>query len=202
MSDAADLLDEVLRLRRDLEEHKIATRNMHRVGRVTERDHEKGVRIEHGTDDAPDKSPWIQPAERSGVERDLPRVGEQMMVLAPYGDPEQGQAIPFGHSDEKKNPAADADETVIFNRDGCTAKVKGGKLTWEAKEMSLKVGKSTVTLKEGETTITVDGKTYKLDGDGHTLTGGKLKHEGRNVGSDHVHSGVLTGGAKTRPPDA
>ena len=109
MTDFEELLAAFERLRADLEDHKVATANMLRVGPVLERDHEKGVRVDHGEDAGKDKSPWVRVAEPSGVASDLPRNGEQLMVIAPYGDPRQGIAIPFGHSDDKKNPAADAD---------------------------------------------------------------------------------------------
>lgn len=202
MSDFDDLLDEVAKLRRDLDDHKVRTANMVRVGPVSERDHKKGFRVDHGAEGEDDKSPWMRLAERSGVESDLPRKGEQIAVLAPYGDPLQGIGLPFGHTKENPNPAPDADTSVIFNRDGCTASVKDGKLTWKAKEMVYEVGKAKLTLKEGSAKLEVDGKSYNLDGDGHTLTGGKVSHDKKNIGATHVHGGVMAGAAKTRDPEA
>lgn len=200
-SDFEDLLEAFLELRRDLDAHKVATAHMLRVGPVSDRDHGKGVRVNHGTEDAPDKSPWVQPAERSGVERDLPRIGEQLLVLAPYGDAEQGVTIPLGHSDAHPNPAADADESVIFNRDGCRASVKAGKLTWVAKEATIQVGKATLHMTEGATVLEVDGKSYTIDGTDHVFAGGKVKHDLHNIGATHTHGGIRSGGEHTDVPD-
>ena len=200
MTDFEELIAAVERLRADLEDHKVATANMYQRGPVVDREHGKGVRVDLGAEEGKDKSSWVRMAEPSGVASDLPRKGEQVMVLAPYGDPRQGIAIPFGHSDEKKDPAADGDESVLFNRDGCKISVKGGKVTWEAKQFDLKVGKHTITLADGKYTLNIGGKNYTFDGSEHKFDG-KVKNEGRNIGSDHIHSGVVTGMAKTQGPE-
>ena len=195
MSDDIDDLIEAIRvLRRDHEAHVVKTQNMLRVGPVVDRDHAKGMRIEHGTDEAPDQSAWVQPSERSGVERDVGRKGEQYMVLAPYGLSEIGIAIPHGHSKANPNPAGDVDEVVLFNRDGF-------KIFLKDKVATLVLGKTSIKMSEQGLKLEHDGKTYDLNGEGHALAGGKVSHEKRNIGAGHIHSGVLQGGGKTQPPD-
>lgn len=193
--DIGELIEAVLKLRRDLDEHKIATANMHRVGPVADRDHEKGLRANHGTDEGPDKSPWVQPSERSGIERYLPRQGEQVLVIAPYGDPEQGIAIPFGHSESKPNPAADADETVLFNL---------GKLRMSLKDdvLTIAVGKSKVSIADGKITSDVDGTALEITKEKSRFTGDRVEHSDRNIGKDHKHGQVRSGSEKTGDPEA
>lgn len=122
---------------RDLErriarlEHRLA--NLNPVGRVMERDHEKGVRVNLGTDDKPFLSPWIQPGDRTGASRYLPEVGEQIMVLSHGGDWAQATLLPLTHSNARPNPAEDKDETVHHNRDGERRSVKKGHARHQAK---------------------------------------------------------------------
>ncbi|ACL55627.1 phage baseplate assembly protein V [Methylobacterium nodulans] len=189
MSDFSDLLDAVLELRREHEALKTRVANLIRPGKVTDRDHEKGVRIDlgGGTDEEPNKSTWVKSSDHSGVMSYLPREGEQGWLLSPNGDQEQGAFWPLTHSDQKRDPAPDADTTVLFNRDDVTISIKDGtvhiktkkKITWE-----------------------VDGKSYTFDGKEHVFQGDKIKHDGKNIGKDHVHGGVQTGNLKTDVPDA
>ena len=117
------------------------------------------------------------------------------MVLAPYGDSEQGITVPYGHTDKGQNPAGDADEVVLFNRDGFKVSLKD-------KVATFVIGKSTFKMAENGVTIDVDGKSYELTGSGHKLKGGKVTHDDLNIGGTHTHSGVLTGSAKTAGPGA
>lgn len=96
------------------------------AGPVAERDHEKGIRLNLGTEAEPFLSPWIQPGDRTGASRYLPEKGEQVMMLAPGGDHRQATMVPFTHSGSKKNPAKDGDETVHHARDGQRHSVKKG----------------------------------------------------------------------------
>lgn len=174
--DLSDVYDLVAQLRRDHDEHVIRTKAMVRAGPVKKRDHDKGVVIGHGTDDDPDDSPYVQPSERSGVERDLPREGEMGCSLAPYGDPEQGTFFAWGHTDAKANPAKGADETVHFNRDGMreasekgTRKLETGKvaLTTTPDSNTVKTAKASVTT--GPAKHTVMAENTKLEADGNKV---------------------------------
>jgi hypothetical protein len=48
--------------------------------------------------------------------------------------------------------------------------------------------------------ITVGGTNVKISGEGVTMTGGKVTHDGKNIGSTHIHGGVIPGGADTDVP--
>lgn len=202
-----ELLDRIARL-----EHRISTMNP--VGKVIERDHAKGVRIQlGGTDDEPLKSPWIQPGDWAGTTRYLPDIGEQCMVMSHGGDWRQATLMPLTHTDDKKNPSASADEQTVFNKGKF-------KLAYNTKDgtVTLTNDKSSTVWKAGEILHTVDGVTHshtkdgivrKVSGVTETLsqagldtTGGKLSHNQRDVGSDHVHSGVKAGSDKSAGPDA
>lgn len=186
-----ELLDRLARL-----EQRLATLNP--VGRVVERDHQKGVRVQlGGTDDAPMLSPWIQPGDWSGVSRYLPDVGQQVMLHSHGGDWSQASLQPLTHSDAMPNPASSADETVLFNKGKIrialdtaagtiTFQNDKSKTVWESAKISHTIGKNTTTFEESTVTFP---------------DGSKVHHGQRNIGQDHVHSGVMSGAAKTQAPD-
>lgn len=121
-----DLLERVARL-----EQRLAA--LMPEGPVVERDHEKGVRIRvGGTDEKPQLSPWVQPADRTGASRYLPQVGEQVQLISHAGDWSQARAHPLTHTDAKPNPAKNADETVHHARDGQRHAVEKGHVTDQA----------------------------------------------------------------------
>lgn len=175
-------------------EHRLA--NLNPVGTVHERDKDKGVRIRlGGTDEKPFLSDWTQPGDWSGVGRYLPDVGEQAMLLTYGGDLRQATVLPLTHSDDKKNPATDADETVIYEKGGIRIAALKGKLT-------IKNGKTVMTLDGDGVTHTVDGVTQKITKAGIDAKGGKLTHDDKNIGSSHTHGGVNAGSGKTAGPEA
>lgn len=197
MGDLADLLEEHLALRREFEALRTRVANMIRPGKVTDRDHEKGVRIDlgGGKDGQPNKSDWIKSTDVSGVTSYLPREGEQGWLIAPNGDQQQGGFVPLTHSDDKKNPAPDGDTTVHFNRDGLVSKTKNGAHSIETEDTVTISAKTKIILKVGDV-------TYTLDSSGHVFAGDQIKHDDKNIGKTHVHPGIERGGAKTDPPDA
>jgi phage baseplate assembly protein V len=189
VSDLQDIIDALQEIHRRLADHDTRITNLIRPGKVTDRDHKKGVRLDlgGGTDQEPHKSTWIKPADHSGVTSYLPREGEQGWLLSPNGDQEQGAFFPLTHSDDKPDPAPDADTTVLFNRDDVNISIKDGtvhvktkkKITWE-----------------------VDGKSYTFDGKEHVFQGDKVKHDDKNIGKDHKHGGVEPGSGDTDVPEA
>ncbi|CAM5772016.1 hypothetical protein LMIY3S_03702 [Labrys miyagiensis] len=48
--------------------------------------------------------------------------------------------------------------------------------------------------------VTVGGVTFKISADGVDIQGGTITHNGKNIGSDHVHTGIQPGPANTGPP--
>ena len=49
--------------------------------------------------------------------------------------------------------------------------------------------------------LTMGGVTLAVSGGGVAITGGAVTHNGVNIGSDHVHGGVLVGGSTTGEPE-
>lgn len=183
MSDFEDLLQEVARLRRDLAKLRGIVDNLFVQGPVVDRDHAKGVRV--GKDPKGEhKSDWSQPADLSGRSRYLPEKGENVLVIQPFGDNRQGIVLGLGHSDAMKNPAKDADNTVLHDHNG--VRIEG------AKDVA------TITAKTIK--LVADGVTATLTGDGLAVTGGKITHNGKDIGDTHKHGGVAKGGAQTDPP--
>lgn len=62
--------------------------------------------------------PWA--VSRAGATRtwSAPRIGEQVIVLSPYGDPAQGVVMPSLYQDAHPAPAASQDQETIVYPDG------------------------------------------------------------------------------------
>lgn len=62
--------------------------------------------------------PWI--VQRAGATRtwSAPRAGEQVVVLAPYGDTSQGVVLPSIYQDDHPAPAASQDKETVVYPDG------------------------------------------------------------------------------------
>lgn len=186
MSDFDDLVAAVAGLQRDLAKLRTDYDNTFIQGAVTDRDHEKGVRIALDKE-GKNKTDWTRPADNTGASRVLPRLKDQVLILNPHGDPRQGVAIGLGHSKERKNPARDADNTVLFDRDDVRVESDG-------KGGCLITGKR-ILLKAGDVTA-------ELTGDGLKVIGGKVEHDGKNIGKDHKHGQTQPGGGQSGPPAA
>lgn len=197
-SDFEQLMEEFLELRRDHEDLKSTFQNAFRVGSVVARDKDKGVRLETGTEDEPHKSDWGQPAEPSGFQRRVPRVGEQCLFLAPFGDQGQGIVIPLTHNDANPNPASDVDEVVIFNHGSIKMAIAK-----DGKSVTLTNDKTSTKWEGAKITHTVDGNATTFEKDTITFPDGtsKVQHGARNIGKSHVHGGVKSGTEKTGDPD-
>jgi hypothetical protein len=57
-----------------------------------------------------------------------------------------------------------------------------------------------MTLSNGSLTIHAAGITVELTGNGVSITGGEVRHDGRNIGATHTHGGVLVGTQSTDVP--
>ena len=152
-----------------------------RHGTVEEVDPEKGlVRLKFGEDKEgkPFLSPWMPYAQTAGAMKfhSPPSKGQQMSMMAPGGDWMQGVSIPMHWSDQNKSPSTKGDEHVMT------------------------FGDVTVTIKGGSYQIKVGGVTTTFSGDGVTVDGGRVEHDGKNIGKDHRHDEVVKGGALTGVP--
>ncbi len=156
---------------------------MFRPGAVTDYDpvaHAYRQQIGIDENGAPIKSPWRPHTQHAGaLKLHVPlSVGQQMLLISPDGDIEQGIGLPYGWSDANAAPAGDGG-TLSGSFGGVSWSVSGGGVTI--------AGNLTQT-----GNLTVSGNV--------AASGGTLQHNSKDVGSDHKHSGVQTGGGDTGTP--
>jgi len=154
---------------------------MMRHGTVEEVDASRHrVRLKFGTDDEakPFLSPWIPYAQAAGALKVHvpPSVGQQFTLMAPAGDWQQAVAVPFTWSNQNPSPSESGEENVLT------------------------FGNVRVTLKDGRLEVSAAGVTLELTGNGLAITGGEVRHEGKNIGATHTHGGVALGAAETEGP--
>ena len=196
--------------------------NLVRVGVVAALD-EVAARVTVDLGDVvTDWLPWV--TARAGATRtwSAPRPGEQVLVLAPYGDLAQAVALPAIYQEAHPAPAGTQDvERVVFP-DGSTVDYDsaahcltvtagGGRVVVNCGEATINAGQ--VTLNAPQTTctgaLTVQGLlSYKagLSGTGASVIAGDLSvsgglaNKGVSVGAGHVHGGVEKGEKTSGPP--
>ena len=148
-------------------------------------------------------------APRAGETREWtpPDVGEAVGVLSPGGEDTAAFALP-ALWDDAYPPPADAAGDVVERWDalgkpgtevGHTRVVRGA--TAALSRWELVLGPCVITAHgDGRITATNGNAGITIDSTGVHATGGALTHGGVNVGSDHVHSGVRSGGSNTGGP--
>ena len=152
-----------------------------RHGTVAEVDtakHRIRLKLGEGTDGGDFLSPWLPYAQMAGVLKihTPPSKGQQFSLIAPNGDWSQAVALPLTWSNQDPSPSTAADENVLT------------------------YGNVRATLKDDFVEVTVGGLTMTVTSDGVAITGGKVTHDGRNIGSTHIHGGVVPGGGLTDVP--
>lgn len=125
----------------------------------------------------------------------------EVMHIQPHGfssNPPEGAhlvGLHLGHSAEKmvafggehpkhKPKNLGAGNVALYNADGTIMKMVGKNAEYTGSKFTFKCG----------------GVTMVVSGDGVAITGGKVTHEGKNIGSDHVHTN--SGGAGNGGPPA
>ncbi len=166
----------IIEIKSDLEMLKTLIGNSMKVGAVEEIDADKGYRLKLGeTDDGPFLSPWYPHPETGKTSIPL-KIGQVVGVVNPAGDQRQGFLIRGGYSDEHSSPNSDM-EANVFEDAGVR-----------------------VSIAEGTLLVQVGEVTHKISGDGVSITGGRVEHDGRSIGSDHKHGGITPGGSLTDIP--
>lgn len=152
-------------------------------GHVAEVDAQKRkVRVEIGTsaDGTPVLSPWVSWAEPSNgiLKIAIPmQVGDPVVVRSPSGVLGTASvAERQGYSTAHPAPSNAADTVVE------------------------RMGEVEIVRTADSLEIRVGGTRVRISAAGLELTGGKLKHDGINVGKDHKHTDVLAGGSRSGPP--
>ncbi len=171
----------------DIEMLKTRFGQMIRIGPIEEIDPAKGYRIKLGDDeDGPFLSPWLPHPESGGQTSSWVPLskGQVVGILSPNGDIRQGVLLRGGFTDSNQAPSDDPQANVV-KAFGITITMKDGEVTIEGD----------VTIK-GDVKIEGD---LEVEGD-VDFADGHVMHNGTNIGDDHVHSGVIPGGADTEGP--
>ena len=160
----------------DVEHLKTAFGNALKVGPVEVIDADKGYRLKLGDGpDGPFLSPWLPHPETGKTSIPLMK-GQIVGVVNPSGDMRQGLVFRGGYSGEHKSPNSDMGANV-FDDAGVRIEVADGALL-----------------------ITAGSVTYSFSPSGLSVVGGRVEHDGKNIGSDHIHGGVKSGGDVTDAP--
>jgi phage baseplate assembly protein V len=154
------------------------------------------VRLNFGKDveGKPFLSPWVPYAQISGALKvhTPPSKGQQFTALSPNGDWQQAVALPMTWSDQNKSPSSKGDENVL-TYGNVTVTLKDGLC-------EVVVGAATLKLTSAAVTVKVGGVNVEVSDAGVAITGGKVTHDGKNIGSTHIHGGVVPGGGLTDVP--
>ncbi|KAF1017671.1 MAG: hypothetical protein GAK31_00939 [Stenotrophomonas maltophilia] len=143
----------------------------------------------------------------------LPEVGEQVVLVCPYGDP--SQAVVLGSIYQQAYPAPATKATVrrIEFADGAFIEYdrQGHQYALDVPSggaITLRIGGATFKLEDGTATLTagkfvVDAQETEFSGK-VTISGDTsvkaIKSNGVNIGSDHMHGGVQPGSGPTGAP--
>jgi phage baseplate assembly protein gpV len=154
------------------------------------------VRLNFGKDmgGEPFLSPWVPYAQIAGALKvhTPPSKGQQFTALSPNGDWQQAVALPMTWSDQNKSPSSKGDENVLTYAN-VTVTIKDDLSKVVVGAASLNVASAAVTIKVG-------GVNVEITDAGVAITGGKVTHDGKNIGSTHIHGGVVPGGGVTDVP--
>lgn len=155
MSGVFDLIVD-LQDRLDLLEARLERTFRH--GTVTDVDGQKHrIRMQiGGTSDQPHKSPWIPYSQIAGARKNhsMPSVGQQMTMISPDGDIDQGFAIPLIWSNNNQSPSTDPN-TDVDQRGQTTVTVTDG--TWSLQSGTITIKGSTITVTGSNVTVTASG---------------------------------------------
>jgi phage baseplate assembly protein gpV len=131
-----------------------------------------------GEDGQPFLSPWIPYAQLAGALKvhTPPSKGQQFTMLAPTGDWQQAVGLPLTWSNQNPSPSQSGEEHVLT------------------------FGTVRLTVKDNLAEIKVGDVTMKVTSEGVAITGGRVTHDEKNIGSTHIHGGVVPGGDVTDVP--
>lgn len=154
--------------------------NVVRPGAVAEADYERAlVRVQFGGATT-NWLPWL--TRRAGADVDwwAPEVGEQVLILAPSGEPENGWVLPAGYSNAAPAPETTPDVERRTYKDGTVDKYdrSANKRTLDLSDSTGTVevtnGKVTITVADGNVSVELDGDvTVNAGGNAEVNTGGE-----------------------------
>lgn len=179
------MIAELVGMKADLEMLKTAFGNALKIGPVEVIDADKGYRLRlGGSDEDPHLSPFY-PHPETGKSSVPLKKGQIVGVINPSGDPRQGLVFRGGYSDANPSPNDDMDANV-FDDAGVRLSIAGGVLRIEA---------------DAAFEVVIGGTTHRITSAGIATAGGRIEHDGRNIGSTHRHGGVEPGSGDTAEPN-
>lgn len=192
MSELADIF---LALMQRVQELERRTAGSQWRGTVKEVDPKKGTaRLVIGQDDDGQDvlSPPIPYAQTAGALKihSPPSVGQQMEVYSQGGDIEQATLRPLHWSKDNVSPSDKGDEHVA-TLGQFKAEVRGGELVITVPKVRLVCGGSSFELTNAGLTLVASDVA---------VTGDTMKHNGKSIDANHIHGGVMPGGATTDVP--
>jgi phage baseplate assembly protein V len=120
-----------------------------------------------------------------GFASSVPEDGALGLALAIGGDQGDIVVIPAANP-SKRMGKLNPEETGIYN-------ASGDKIVLGADgSISIMAG--------ADLTVKIGGVTFQISGDGVDITGGFVRHNGKNIGSTHHHSDVTPGAGETGDP--
>jgi len=121
-----------------------------------------------------------------------PSKGQNMTIIAPGGDVRQAVALPMTWSDQNASPNDKADEHTLT--------LGSVRVDLKGNELRIAIGGFTLTVSEDAAVFEIGGVEHRISGGGIETIGGNVRHNSKNIGSDHEHTEVLKGGDLTGPP--
>jgi phage baseplate assembly protein V len=171
------------------------------VGKISSVDHEKGrYRVTAGELES-DWIPMTTPRAGKTSHYSSFEEGEQVILASPSGD--LSQAVIIGAVSTGETQAGDKgnlhrvkypDGTVV-EYDHEAKRYKMDVASGGGFQLNIGGGASIVASGEG---VTIKGN-IKLEGPVE-IVGASVTHNGKNIGDDHIHTGVLHGGDVSGPP--
>jgi len=145
-----------------------------------------------GTDSEPFLTAPIPYAQSMGALKlhSPPSVGQQMTAFNDGGDYAQGLAIPMTQSDANKSPSDKGNEHVL-SFGSAKVELRGNEIVLTIPKVKFVCGGSTFELSESGLELIAD--EIKTQGSAFT-------HNAKNIGSTHLHGGVIPGGGNTDVP--
>lgn len=180
MAGLPEIIDDLCRRMTKLEQRQ---RSLSRTGVITEVDSGSGlarVRLQDG--DQPFLTgwiPWTEASAGANKTHNPPSAGQQVQIASESGDLYDAVIQGSLNSDANGRPSGAGDEYVLTSVGGARVAIGGG-------------GTSL--------TMQVDGVTATLTAAGFAIEGGKVTHNGTDIGDTHIHGGVVAGPDKTKPP--
>ncbi|MGU5730832.1 phage baseplate assembly protein V [Aeromonas jandaei] len=172
--------------------------NLIRVGEVTETDFTdpNAPRVKVAVSGF--ESDWLPfGADRAGSTKTWSplSIGEQVVILSPYGDLGQAIIVCSLYSSANPAPASSGSLDKKAYPDGTTISYDSSSHTLNAT-----IGSTTITADRGKIALGVGGVTFVITAGGINMQGGQVTHNGKNIGSDHAHSGIQRGNQNSDGP--